>query len=215
MKFLSKLFGKSEAPPEPVAETPPAEEVQAEATPPHDEVVEAPAPAEVNRFEESAVPDEAPVEEALVEESLAEEALVEESLAEEAPVDEAPAEETVAEPVDLAEPIAEPIAETVAEPVAVVEPAAEPVVVEPTAEAGAMAEPVAVDDATREFLEQARGFRDEGRNRAAVPCYQAYLRVVMDADVFEELAEVYSSIDDSYMASSARQIAQSIRSKGG
>lgn len=63
-------------------------------------------------------------------------------------------------------------------------------------------------------LSLARAFRDAGQSKAAIPHYQRYLRAVMDAEVFEELAEVYSSQGETYLASSARQIAQSI-SKGG
>lgn len=59
-------------------------------------------------------------------------------------------------------------------------------------------------------LSLARAYRAAGQSQDAVPHYQRYLRTVMDAEVFEELAEVYSSIGQTYLATSARQIAQSI-----
>lgn len=59
-------------------------------------------------------------------------------------------------------------------------------------------------------LSLARAYRAAGQSQDAVPHYQRYLRTVMEAEVFEELAEVYSSIGQTYLASSARQIAQSI-----
>lgn len=63
-------------------------------------------------------------------------------------------------------------------------------------------------------LSLARAYRAAGQGKEAIPHYQRYLRIVMDAQVFEELADVYNSTGEIYLASSARQIAQSIF-KGG
>lgn len=64
-------------------------------------------------------------------------------------------------------------------------------------------------------LSLARAYRSVGLGQDAIPHFQHYLRSRLDAEALEELAEVYSSVGDRYLAESSRQIAQSIRSKGG
>jgi tetratricopeptide (TPR) repeat protein len=63
-------------------------------------------------------------------------------------------------------------------------------------------------------LSLARAYRAAGQNSDAVSHYQRYLRSAMDAEAFEELAEVYHAVGQAYLSSSSRQIAQSIRCKG-
>lgn len=175
MKFLSKLFGKSE-PAEPAVEAPPAE---------------AAAVADASPVEAEDVPAEDPIRE------------------DDGPTEEAPAEVVRFEEAGPAEVVSfeeAAVAASSDEALASVEPTFSP-------ESDVAGTGVDLEASRR--LAQARNARDEGQPREAVPHYQAYLRSAMDADVFEELAEVYSTLDDSYMASSARGIAQSIRSKGG
>ncbi len=63
-------------------------------------------------------------------------------------------------------------------------------------------------------LSLARAYRAAGQNQDAVVSYQRYLRSVMDADAFEELADAYSSLGETYLAKSSQQIASSMRKKG-
>lgn len=66
----------------------------------------------------------------------------------------------------------------------------------------------------RHALSLGRTLQSARRPQEAVPHFQRYLRSSMDAEVFDELAGVYEQAGQAYMASSARQIAESIRSKG-
>jgi predicted Zn-dependent protease len=63
-------------------------------------------------------------------------------------------------------------------------------------------------------LSLGRALHSSRRGTEAIPHFQRYLRTHMDAAIFEELAEVYEQAGQSYMATSARQIAASIRSGG-
>jgi tetratricopeptide (TPR) repeat protein len=63
-------------------------------------------------------------------------------------------------------------------------------------------------------LSLGRAYRAAGQHRDAIPHYQRYLRSCMEVEAFEELAEVYSEVGETYLASSSLHIAQSLRSKG-
>jgi tetratricopeptide (TPR) repeat protein len=65
------------------------------------------------------------------------------------------------------------------------------------------------------YLSLARAYRAAGQEREAIPHYQRYLRSRLEAEALDELAEVYSLVGERYLAESSRQIAQSLRSKGG
>ncbi len=63
-------------------------------------------------------------------------------------------------------------------------------------------------------LSLGRAFREAGRFRESVSHYQLYLRSTTEALVLEELAEVFEELGESYMASSSRMVAQSLRKQG-
>jgi hypothetical protein len=63
-------------------------------------------------------------------------------------------------------------------------------------------------------LSLGRVCREAQQHREAIAHYQRYLRSVMDADVFDELADLYGHLGEAYLSTSSRQIAQSVRAKG-